>query len=1058
MLKTTLMKKTMLTACLLACFGVATATAQTYYDITELYLTNAAFDTSYDHERSDKGNADGEMLTPAGWRKNFSVTTNATGVYQFGTPFTFNGATVPAKGDDGTAQGGCLALSTEKSQALRFQQSVELPAGNYMIVTAVYNCSNKTTGTYMTGWLPTGKSAVLSAMSSFESGKWLRDTVRFELTETASGRVQVGYKAGAGSSDNSAKIVVDYVKLLRDTPIGAVDADLLRPALLKAVADAKSEYGDGTGNEAEAFGKAIAAAEATADAADATPFQILDATAQLAEATEAYLWANPTGVVPKVVTNPLYARGATMAFGRLTATGGTITEKGFCWSENPEPTISDRRTTTKFTNNGDIYKIENLTPATRYYMRAYAITAGRQVGYGDIIKFYTIPKGQITFSMRGDGGDAAATARIKAAAQTAIDYWNNLTEMKGFSSSIGYNSGTPTAECSYGGWMSVGPNQSYQRPGTIMHELLHGVGVIPWADTEWSRHNLRSGVNGDGYGTGQWLGERTTNVIRFLENSKTAMLNGDYQHMWPYGINGANEDTGAEGLYIGNGLVCQALGEDGLQHTSTCFAEPYYAFDQEDDIKYYIKNEDEGHGLLTAYLMPNKSGRLVWRDMTAAEAAQNDSAAWHITFTPKNQHYQFRNAATGKYMTYSSNGTNGITTATRTTPGANDNFHLMRGRQDVTMGSSATKLRGYWFIHPTDNWTPPCLVAGNNGTVTAATFDIANSATAQRWLILTQEEVNAAEEAVVGAITKSLADAIDRGRKMFDTPHKENATGTDQLFAATLDSQAAVIDHSAEQTPSEAMAAVTGGLKAVQQATLEFLSNVTATDPEQPFDLTYMIKNPRMTATDGWSEAPTLNYSCAEYYQQTFHFYQQIADLPLGDYKAAVQAFQRPGKASEVYAPYTEGTAKVTADFYLGAVTNKVQIAHICSDAQAKKLGGKEVLAATSLYIPDDMQAASKYFAKGLYDNSVTYRKEKEGTLRIGLRSTAMSSSYWVIFDNFRLYFFGDLQNDTVGIADIESRTTTTRNAVYDLQGRRVNPVAPRKGIYIVGGKKVVMP
>ena len=39
--------------------------------------------------------------------------------------------------------------------------------------------------------------------------------------------------------------------------------------------------------------------------------------------------------------------------------------------------------------------------------------------------------------------------------------------------------------------------------------------------------------------------------------------------------------------------------------------------------------------------------------MTAEEAAADDAAAWYITFTPKNQYYQLRNAATGQYMTYS---------------------------------------------------------------------------------------------------------------------------------------------------------------------------------------------------------------------------------------------------------------------------------------------------------------------------------------------------------------------------------------------------------------------
>ena len=336
---------------------------------------------------------------------------------------------------------------------------------------------------------------------------------------------------------------------------------------------------------------------------------------------------------PTVVTDTRFARGATMAFGRIKSTnangGAAIQKRGFCLAEHNNPTIDDVTNTATLTNNGIIYYFKDLKPATKYYMRAYATNKDGVTGYGDVIKFYTIPKGTIQLTMRS-GGDQATYNRIKEAAETAVNWWNNLTEMKGFGPNVGYESGTPTADCSYGGWIRVGPNSSYQRCGTIMHEMLHGIGVIPWADTEWSRHNLRSGVNGDGYGTGYWLGDRVTEVLTFWDN-KVQKLNGDYQHLWPYGINGASEDNGSDLLYIGNSLVCQALGEDGLQHTYSLFAEPYYALNQEDTIKYYIKNEAADRGLNTSFLKPNATGALKWTAMTSAEAALNDSrAAWAL--------------------------------------------------------------------------------------------------------------------------------------------------------------------------------------------------------------------------------------------------------------------------------------------------------------------------------------------------------------------------------------------------------------------------------------------
>ena len=751
---------------------------------------------------------------------------------------------------------------------------------------------------------------------------------------------------------------------------------------------------------------------------------------------------------PEVVTDTRFARGATMAFGRIkSAKGEGITERGFCWGETPEPTIDDNTTTEYLSNNGNIYWMKNLKPATLYYMRAYAKNSYDKVGYGEAIKFYTLPKGQIRLSMR-DGGDQATYNRIKNASETAVDWWNNLTEIKDFSPSVGFVDGTPTADCSYGGWIRVGSNSSYQRTGTIMHEMLHGVGVIPWADTEWSRHTLRSGVNGDGYGTGQWLGDRVTEVLRFWDNSTTEVLNGDYQHLWPYGINGASEDNGSDLLYIGNSLVCQALGEDGLQHTYSHFAEPYYAFNQEDDIKYYLKCEDEERGLYTSYLMPTSTGTLKWIAMTAAEAQQNDSAAWYITFTPANQYYQLRNAATGQYLTYAS----GFKTVARTTPNANDNFHFMRSRIDVASAPESAK-RGFWIIHPTSDWTPPCLQANANGAVGNTAFDIKNSATKQRWLILTAEQITQMEQTAVVAMKEEVKAILANIRQLALVPHKELTAKTDETYANAI----ADIEKRAEEATQ--LTDVMNLQDEANEAAFQFLCNVSATDKSQPFDLTYMVQNPGMDSTDGWTGNPTLNYSCAEFYQTTFNFYQNIDNLPGGDYQLLAQGFQRPGSSTNAYNDYAAGNDKVTAQLYAGNINNFTKMKHIAADAQKKKIGkGSEATVGSNLYIPETMESAAAYFAKGLYENSVDAIIEKDGSsLRIGIRATSQPSSYWTIFDNFRLHFFGkevtaikgDVNGDgTVDVADIAS--------IIDIMAGATVPDASPSGAADVNGDGIV--
>ena len=748
---------------------------------------------------------------------------------------------------------------------------------------------------------------------------------------------------------------------------------------------------------------------------------------------------------PKVTTDPRFARGATMAFGRIKSAsnngGPSIQKRGFCLSETPEPTVDDIVNNKQLTNQGIIYYFTDLKPATKYYMRAYAINKDGEVGYGDVIKFYTIPKGSITLSMR-DGGDQTTYNRIKAAAEKAIDYWNNLTEMKGFGPSVGFVDGVQTADCSYGGWIRVGPNASYQKCGTIMHEMLHGCGVIPWADTEWSRHNLRSGVTGDGYGTGNWLGDRVTEVLRFWDNSTTSLLNGDYQHMWPYGINGASEDNGTEALYIGNSLICQALGEDGLQHTYSLFAEPYYALDQEDDTKYYIKNESADRGRHTSFLMPNATGALKWVSMTSGQAAENDSTAWYITFTPDNQYYQLRNAATGQYMTYSG----GIKMAAHDAPTAADNWHLMKGRIDVD------GQRGYWIISPASNWTPRCLQANVNGNTAGATFNIANTAEAQRWLIMTMEQTQEAEAKAVGQMRLVAEEALARVKAMGEVPHTEDVAGTD----ASL--QSAIGDIEARMAAAVSVTELSALADEAQAAGMAFLRGVTPTEIGTPFDLSFLLVNATLdTSADGWTGGATVNYGCAEFYQKTFDFSQTVKDLPKGTYAFTAQGFQRPGSTSTAYNDYKVGTNKVNASIYAG--DNTALLAHICDEIQMRRVGkGNESAVTSGRYVPNDMQSANAYFEKDLYQNHVVGQvAEDGGQLKVGIKSTSMPSSYWAIFDNFHLYFYGGNSMETVtSVAKMRTgENEKMRNEVYDLQGRRV--LNPTKGLYIVNGKKMVI-
>ena len=741
---------------------------------------------------------------------------------------------------------------------------------------------------------------------------------------------------------------------------------------------------------------------------------------------------------PKVTSNPAFARGATMAFGRMTAYangGALVKEKGFCYAETPNPTIDNLKTTNTLYNNGDIYWLKDLKPATKYYMRAYAINEDNQITYGDVIKFYTIPMGQVQYSYWSDSGtDASINNRITNAIDEACYYFNNLTSAKRFYD-VAYSPGTPTADCNYTDTphMNVGANQSYQRCGTIMHEMEHGLGLQNYS-TQWCQGNLRSA-----YGRGRWLGDRVTEAIQFWDNNKDTYLEGDDIHMWPYGVNGAHEDNGRQELYMGNAIICQALGEDGLEHSPKCFAEPYYSLNQEDTTKFYIKSESEKYGRYTSFLAPNKTGsRLEWKKVSNDVALSNDTLAWYFTFTPDNQFYQIRNAATGQYLTFTSTGTR--TTNRPSGPTENDNFQLMRGRVDVD------GCRGYWLIQPKEGWSPKCLEASLTGAK-LNTFDISNNAVQQRFLILTADEMKKSSDIAVERIKSKINDLLNHIKPMKDVPHEEYLAGIDNSFSSAIEGIESNLE--APHTPDE----MNQLYNYTKEVGLYFLKFVKATSEDQPFDLTFLITNPDLNSLDGWDGGGTLSYSCVEFFEKTFNFNQTLEDMPFGDYKLMVQGFQRPGSYTTAYNDYKAGTSKTTALLSIGK--NSSRLANIARDASQISIGGDEK-SVSGNYMPNNMEAASLYFKAGLYENSVKTSIKDTHTITISVNCNESSTNYWNIFDNFRLYFLGAYYDPT-GINNTRLFNPTKKN-VFTLDGRRIvdtNHLCP--GIYIVNGKKIVV-
>ncbi len=598
---------------------------------------------------------------------------------------------------------------------VEISQDLYLPAGTYQLNAGCQNIQQS-------GKIESCTGAILYANDEQVT---VTESKNYSLTFTVlQGVTKIGFKV---TSTNANWAAIDNVRLtLLDANIEAEHAELQ-----KLIDKATEVIGDGGGEGATELTAAINGAKELVAAGSNDKIDSL--AKSLSDATLNYRILNATGGSPKITTNKYVAAGATVLLGRMSlGSAAGILERGFCWSTHPEPTIFDNRSTHSFSANGEIYRMEKLQPGTMYYVRPYVLTNKYVLAYGDIVKAPTLPKGSVTADY-DNGGSTEEDYRIASAVEEIKWLYNNLSYVRGINLSVHYSAGTPTADCSYGGWMRVGANESYQQTGTILHETNHGVGVGT-SDIWWNGNYRQDGDRG------KWLGPRATQMIRFLNKDNTAYMTGDNTHMWPvssysgpnYGINGSWEDSyNPENtlLYYGNVLITHALHQDGLICSSSVgFASPAYTFEQEDDTKYYIKTTDN-LGNETSLFTVTENGGLAQKEVRAEEALRNDSFAWNIIYFPKTAYYVLRNVGTGKILSYSSQ----FKTIARTAPTTAEQVQLLPSRTNFKKGKLSTP--SYWITI-----RKMALRVAGQTTVNGTNFDASDKNTKQHWLLLTADQ------------------------------------------------------------------------------------------------------------------------------------------------------------------------------------------------------------------------------------------------------------------------------------------------------------------------------
>jgi len=114
---------------------------------------------------------------------------------------------------------------------------------------------------------------------------------------------------------------------------------------------------------------------------------------------------SPSLLIPTITTSSVVSITLTTAEsgGNISSDGGaTVSERGVCWSTDPNPTKADNKTSDGIGTGEFTSTLTNLSPGTTYYLRAYA-TNSVGTAYGEVVSFTTtLPENSFIDSRDGN--------------------------------------------------------------------------------------------------------------------------------------------------------------------------------------------------------------------------------------------------------------------------------------------------------------------------------------------------------------------------------------------------------------------------------------------------------------------------------------------------------------------------------------------------------------------------------------------------------------------------------------------------------------------------------
>ncbi len=150
-------------------------------------------------------------------------------------------------------------------------------------------------------------------------------------------------------------------------------------------------------------------------------------------------------------------------------------------------------------------------------------------------------------SANPNNDEREAYALIEAAMDSAVFLYNKYSDLSKHIE-VYYSTGVPTAEASSNGDLRFGKDRNYMYVGTAMHEMAHTMGM---GTTSEYKAMFKDGV---------FQGEKAEALLKEIDGPD-AVLKGDSQHFWPYGINYRSEVKSEQDL-INHVKIVNAMYQD----------------------------------------------------------------------------------------------------------------------------------------------------------------------------------------------------------------------------------------------------------------------------------------------------------------------------------------------------------------------------------------------------------------------------------------------------------------------------------------------------------------